>query len=94
MAVDAGSTDQSHKSHRTSQSGASAKKKKGKKKGEVSENDKKQNPKVCNLLDSTVIAFDSRHCILFRAFPNSNIHICMYLCICTHSYRHLLSIHR
>ncbi|XP_062090067.1 uncharacterized protein LOC133796529 [Humulus lupulus] len=50
MAVDAGTTDQSHKSHRTSQAGASAKKKKGgksgKKKGEVSENDRKQNPKA------------------------------------------------
>ncbi|XP_030506282.2 ribosome biogenesis protein bms1 isoform X2 [Cannabis sativa] len=50
MAIDAGATDQSHKSHRTSQAGASAKKKKGgksgKKKGEVSENDRKQNPKA------------------------------------------------
>lgn len=48
MAIDSGSNEQSHKVHRSRQSGPSAKKvKSGKKKGEISENDKKQqNPKV------------------------------------------------
>ena len=60
MAAEAGSTDQSHKSHRTRLSGASANKKKSKstkKKGEISENDKKQNPRVCIYLFVCVIFF-------------------------------------
>ncbi|XP_060671177.1 uncharacterized protein LOC107435087 [Ziziphus jujuba] len=49
MAIDSGSNEQSHKVHRSRQSGSSAKKKKaksGKKKGDNFENDKQQNPKA------------------------------------------------
>ncbi|KAF3451015.1 hypothetical protein FNV43_RR07104 [Rhamnella rubrinervis] len=46
MAIDSGASEQSHKAHRSRQSGSSAKKKASKKKREISENDKKQNPKA------------------------------------------------
>lgn len=63
MAVIASAEDQSHKAHRSRKSGPNAKKKsvndKGKKE-EVSENDRKRNPKVINLflclLDCTIYA--------------------------------------
>lgn len=58
MAIDA--KDQSHKAHRSRQSGPNSKKKtkddKVKRKGEVSENDRKQNPKVGCLLYCAVYA--------------------------------------
>lgn len=47
MAINASADDQSHKAHRSRQSGPNAKKKaQHKKKGEVSENDRKHNPKA------------------------------------------------
>lgn len=53
MALDASVKDQSHKTHRSPRSGPNAKRKvkhdKGKKEGEVSEHDRKQNPKVVKL---------------------------------------------
>jgi len=47
MALDSTSTDQSHKAHRSRQAGPKKKAKSDKKKKKnISENDKKQNPKV------------------------------------------------
>lgn len=46
MALDSTGTDQSHKSHRSRQAGPKKKAKSDKKKKIISENDKKQNPKV------------------------------------------------
>lgn len=46
MALDSTGIDQSHKAHRTRQAGPKKKAKSDKKKKNISENDRKQNPKV------------------------------------------------
>lgn len=58
MAADDGGTDQSHKAHRSRQSGASAKKKKrgksDKKSRDIPDNEKKQNPRVGYFIHNTI----------------------------------------
>lgn len=46
MGIDSGANDHIHKPHRSRQAGPKKKAKSGKKKREISENEKKQNPKV------------------------------------------------
>ena len=56
MAINASADDQSHKAHRSRQSGPNAKKKaQHNKKGEVSENDRRHNPKVGTLIVSCIL---------------------------------------
>lgn len=80
MALDSTNTDQSHKSHRSRQAGPKKKTKsdKNKKKQDVSENDKRQNPKV--LFYS--IPLSSLNCKFIKfeyICLNIYIHVCMYI---------------
>ena len=79
MALDSTKTEQSHKSHRSRQAGPKKKSKSDKKNKNVSDSDRKQNPKVSIPSHSIIIIF-----IAFPQFFKPIKIYYVYVCLCVY----------
>lgn len=78
MALDSTKTEQSHKSHRSRQAGPKKKSKSDKKNKNVSDSDRKQNPKVS-------IPFHYHHLLhCFSTIFQTHQNIFVFVCFCRH----------